>query len=355
MSGEFRAAGEIDSLFSDVADAFARAAARVGVCTFDYRVADKPMRLEFAGRALLPALSRALAHLEHLSDLLPQLCVHIWEIKETGVSLPPPRWNMDAYRRRGEVDGFNDGTRFTLYHPDSRVLFLYDASNGQAFIAAFDRNTLPAYERAASLRPILFPWLATHNIQFAHAAAVGFPEGGALLVGKSGAGKSTTSLACLDSELSFAGDDYVAIEIGEKPTVHSLYNSGKASAETIRLLPFLGPHVRSRDVGGSGKAIFYFHETLPIKLIRQFPLRAILMPRVTGARETRISPASAHSALLALAPSTVSQLATADGRVFSRLATLVRSVPCWNLELGTDMTQIPGTIARLLERQIRGD
>lgn len=311
------------------------------------------MRLEFAGSALVPALGRALAHLAQSSGLPAELRVHIWEIEETSVPLPPPRWDFDAYRRRGEVDGFNDGTRFTLYHPDSRVLFLYDGTNGQAFIAAFDRNTLPAYERAASLRPILFPWLATYNIQYAHAAAVGFPEGGALLVGKSGAGKSTTSLACLDSELFFAGDDYVAIEIGENPQVYSLYNSGKASVETIRLLPFLEPHIRFWDIGGSDKAIFYFHETLPNKLVQQFPLRAILMPRVTGARETRVSPASAHAALLALAPSTVSQLATADGQVFARLAALVRNVPCWNLELGTDMAQIPGTIARLLEQQIR--
>lgn len=353
MRTESPHAERIDLLFAGVAAAYARAAQRVGTATSSYRVSDHTVRLEFAGGALVAAFTRAIAHLEIPPMLDPDLHIHLWEIAETGVPLPPPLWDVHAYSRRGEVEGFNDGTRFTIYHPDSRVLFLYDAANRNAYVAVFEQQTLPAYERAASLRPIFFPWLATFDTQYAHAAAVGLPTGGALLVGSSGAGKSTTSLACLDSELYFAGDDYCAIRTDDNPRVNSLYNSGKASAETIRRLPFLEPHIRFWDREGSDKAIFFFHETLAGKLVIQFPLRAILIPRVTGERDTRVTPASAHAALLAVAPSTVSQLATADGKVFTRLAALVRRIPCWNLELGTDMQQIPATIGRVLERTIK--
>lgn len=346
------AADEIRTFFSDVAAAFACAAERAGTRTIDYLVGGRIMRLEFAGDALREAFTRATAHLETPARPAADLHVHLWEIAETGVMLPRPRWDLDAYLRRGEIQGFNDGTRFTLYHPDSRTLFLYDAARGHAYVCVFGEQALPAYERASPLRPILFPWLATFNTQYVHAAAVGLPAGGALLVGKSGAGKSTTSLACLDSELLFAGDDYCAIRIDDNPRIYGLYSSGKASDETIARLPFLESHIRFWDKGGSGKAIFFFNETLPIKLIREFPLRAILIPRVTGERACRVTPALPRTALLALAPSTMSQLATADGRVLKRLAELVRRVPCWNLELGVEIKQIPTTIARLLEQPL---
>lgn len=353
MSTETRTDSRTESFFTDAASAFRRAAERAGTQTSSFRVCDRIVELKFAGRALVPVFTPALAHLEIPPGSLADLTIHLWEFGETGSPLPSPPWDVQAPMRRGEVEGFNDGTRYTIYHPDGGLVFMYDAARGQAYLAASDHRLIPVYERAASLRPILFPWLAAQNIQYAHAAAVGLESGGALLVGNGGAGKSTTALACLDSELFYVGDDYCAIRVDENPGVYSLYNSGKASAATIERLKFLESHIRYWDRGGSEKAIFFLHETMPAKLRSHFPLRAILIPRVTGEPFTRISRASAHDALLALAPSTISQLPTADGAVLRRLAALVQSIPCWNLALGTDMKQIPQVIVQLLTQEPR--
>lgn len=342
--------------FGRVQESFARASAQMGSPReLDFCIADRVLRLIFAGTALIEPLTRTFSHLALRAQANADITLRLWEIAETGVTLPPPPWSNDAFLRRGEIQGYNDGSLCTIYHPDGRIFFAYDAARREGYIAAFDHTALPVYERAASLRPILFPALAAFQMQYVHAAAVGRSEGGVILAGKSHAGKSTTSLACLDSELFFAGDDYCAVSVpshaGETPNVYSLYNTAKGDAQTVARLPFLEPAIQLWDVGGSEKAIWFLHEHLPHKLITHFPLRAILIPRVTGERHTRVIPASAQAALLALAPSTVSQLPNADARVIQRLGAIAKSVPAYQLELGTDMRQIPVAIESVLARE----
>jgi hypothetical protein len=339
----------ISNFFSSVQRQYEVARAKMeSDLTLDYCIADRVLRLEFAGSALREPLTRALEHLRLSAQTRRDFTIKLWDIGETGVLLPSPPWGTEAYLRRGEVAGFNEGSHYTMYHPDSRILFVYDARTRTGYLAAFDHTTLKAYERAAALRPILSVALAQWNTQYVHAAAIGLPEGGVLLAGKSGAGKSTTALSVLKSELFYAADDYCAVQVAEQPVVHSLYNSAKASNATIQRLAFLEPMIQYWDVGGSEKAIFFLAETCPERLIRQFPLRAILIPRITEKSDTHLSAATSHAALLALAPSTVSQLANADLGVFQRLAHLVRLVPSYYLDLGTEMSEIPQAILKFL-------
>lgn len=327
-----------------------------GTRDFDFCLADRVIRLSFAGEALINTFTEAIAHLTVSKQSGADITIRIWEIAETGAVLPPTPWEYGAFSTRGEIAGFNDSAYFTAFHVDSRALFLYDSTRHVGYIVIFDRSELPAYERTAPLRPVLSHALASYNIQYIHAAGVGLCAGGALLAGKGGAGKSTTSLACLDSPLLFAGDDYCAVSSPTRATadnqetavVYSLYNTAKGDGATVARLPFLQPFIRYWDFGGSDKAIWFLHNHHAHKLISQFPLRVILIPRVTQEQETRVAPAPAHAALLALAPSTIAQLPGANAQVFQRLAAVTRSVPSLYLDLGTDMNQVPQTILRVL-------
>ena len=44
--------------------------------------------------------------------------------------------------------------------------------------------------------------MSDRNLQYVHAGAVGNKNGGILLVGKGGSGKSSTALACLKSDFT---------------------------------------------------------------------------------------------------------------------------------------------------------
>ena len=54
-------------------------------------------------------------------------------------------------------------------------------------------------------------------------------------------------------------------------------------------------------------------------------------------------------ALLALAPSTLLQLRGGDGSGMDALSALLRDVPSYSLELGTDVGAVPDLLRRLLE------
>jgi hypothetical protein len=76
----------------------------------------------------------------------------------------------------------------------------------------------------------------------------------------------------------------------------------------------------------------------------------VLIPRVVAREpDTRLVPASAPAALAALAPSTIFQLYPPQKNALAAMAALVRAVPCFSLELGSDIDRIPEAIVELVE------
>ena len=120
-------------------------------------------------------------------------------------------------------------------------------------------------------------WSAGLGLQLVHGAAVGTEAGGVLLIGRSGAGKSTQALACVGSSLGYAADDYCLVEIGPAVRGHSLYGSGKANAASIAMLPHLAEAFRASPIDFQGKSIIFIAEHAPEAILRCFPLRAIVL------------------------------------------------------------------------------
>ena len=181
-----------------------------------------------------------------------------------------------------------------------------------------------------------------------HGSSVGYEDGGLLLVGRGGSGKSTCALASLDSDLLYAGDDYVAVELGPEPRVHSLYGSGKLVPDHSKLLPHLPQPAFTGDAEADEKSIFFVNEAYPARMAASFPLRAVVVPKVTPG-EAAYAPVDASTALRALAPSTLLQLYPARPMALARMAGLLRTVPAYALATGDRIAAIPPTLARLLQ------
>jgi hypothetical protein len=168
-----------------------------------------------------------------------------------------------------------------------------------------------------------------------------------LLVGAGGSGKSTCALSCLASDLLYAGDDYVAVELQPEPRVLSLFCSGKVEPDHAALLP----HLPSPSFAGDGaleeKSVFYVAERFPQRMCRGFSLRAIVAPRVQGP-EPRVHPRGPAQVLAALAPSTLLQLVPARQEALSAMAGLLGDIPAFGLDVGGPTDLIPPTIERLL-------
>lgn len=320
----------------------------------DYRIGRFRIRLRFAGPGLIEPLGRALTHLRVAADDEPDLLVHAWDATTTGARLPPPPWPREAQLACGEIAGLVDDRYYAHFDGGVNILSLLDRERGVGMLWARDPVTIPYWERSAPLRSILHPWMSGHGLHWVHGGAVGRADGGALLVGLSGAGKSSTALACLDSPLLYAGDDHCLVGLDPEPVVYSLYNSAKLHPRDFATFPWLRPLISNpgQIEGGKmmGKALCFASEAFPERMVAGFPLRVMLLPRVTGRRDTAAQPTSGMDGLRVIAPEIAMKWPSQARGALATLGRLFRSVPSYRLEVGTDRSQIPVVIREILDQ-----
>ncbi|MDQ6827320.1 MAG: hypothetical protein M3081_00460, partial [Gemmatimonadota bacterium] len=171
------------------------------------------------------------------------------------------------------------------------------------------------------------------------------------LCGSNGAGKSTSSLACLNGGLDFLSDDHVGIE--ERPdgafTGHSVFGSTRLEPAHLLNFPTLVPLAIDSSDLVEFKSLIHVAESMPERMRASAPISAIALPMVVDAEDSRVRPASRAEALRALAPSTLMQMPFgATKNRFGALARLVAGVPAFRLELGRNIDGIAPRVAELI-------
>lgn len=337
-----------ENFFNTARDAFQRAAPNVGGAVERFfAIGGFTVRFRFAGDALVSFVTRAFAHLAIPAAPNPHLTIHFWDMPSTRVAMPPPPWGVDDYLGGGEIRALTNARYYTSFQIDSGILALIDLEQNVGYCWYKSPQQIPDYELAAPLRLPLYPWLMRNGILPVHAGAVGLREGGVLLVGKGGSGKSNTALACLASDLGYASDDFCLID-PKNLRVHSLYSTAKMHSRDLQRFPSFQRLVGNPDRMHLDKALFFLHEHFPEKILTRFPLRAILIPRLGNGQHARLVPASPAAALAALTPGTTLLLPSAAKATFRALADLVRHVPSFYLDLSPDISQIPPVILKWL-------
>jgi hypothetical protein len=341
------------AFFNDVLSAQHEAAQKAGGQTeYTYRLGVDTIRLCFASDALIPVITPALAHLSAPLDAGQpvDLTVYLWDVKSTGIQPPARVWEWADNPARGDVHSLTDARFQTAYNHHARLLNLLDRERNIAIYCMGNAAAMPFDFRGSPLLNILHWWPQPRGLQLVHGGAVGVESGGVLIVGKGGSGKSTTTLACLQSRLQFAADDYCLLQTSGEPSIYSIYSSAKLEVENLFRLPYLTPLMGNPDaLHGSGeKATIFLQQHYPEKLIAHFPLKAILVPRITGETQTRLQPTSRMAAMQALTISTIVQLSGADKAAFDGIANVVKNVPSYALELGTDMGQMVAALEDFL-------
>lgn len=348
------------AFFHFVRAVYKRAESNAGGCQErNFVIAGRPVRLHFAGEGLIHVLTPALEHLAIPPGSSPELTVLLWDSASTGTALPAvlSRY-FDVLGEywlhlgpRGEIKELTGPRIRAAYHLGPNIFSMIDLQENLALYWVKDAQALPYYELGSPLRTILHWWTDRGGSQFVHAGAIGRPDGGVLLAGKGGSGKSTAALACVDAGFQYASDDYCVVQTDPQPFVFSVYNTAKLRGQLdLARFPNLAPLVSNRDREDGDKAVLFLQQHFPEQVSRGFPLRAILLPVITGAEKASIKPAGPASVLAALAPSTLFQLPGAGTAAIKSMSKLVHSVPGYTLELGSAVAQIPILIAGLLEQ-----
>ena len=316
-----------------------------------YRIGGQDVRLRFAGRSLLDRLSPSIEHLRSDGGARE----HVVEVWDGAATAPPPApAGSEELPPAGIATTVGDGWR-AIYQVGVRTLSVVDTTLDRSWYWAADAGTLPEWECSTPLRHIFHLWLAARGVQFVHAGAVGLGGGGCLIVGRSGSGKSTTTLSTLGTELLYAGDDYVGVSLAADggAYVHSIYGCGKLETSHVERLPHLRINARRERPGvlqaRRDKTIFYVRETYPDQVTTGFPLRAIVVPRVAPGETTALRELLLGATLKALVPSTLFEIHGAGQSALTTLTRVARSVPAFELRLGADIDAIPGFLRRAID------
>jgi hypothetical protein len=326
--------GDIDAFVADMERAFERAWSSGGhLERHALRLAGLGVEVRVAGRRLAQILTPALAHATHPHGE-PSLRVGCWDRSVTGVAPPAPPLSLDDYLPRGVIRGqANDRVRVT-YDRWMRMLCVYDRDRGEAFVHVADSHDVPAWVNRAPLRSILTWWAADRGFAFLHASAVASPSGAAVIAGASGSGKSTTALTCVSDGMQFLGDDACLVRFEPAPEAWAVYGLAKLERDAFARLHRLH-HLAVEAVSS--------HAVLdPTRHLGSCAeLRAVLLVSVGSTPRTSLKSIARSDALRSLVAGSVLE---GGGSNLAGLARLVREVPCYRVELGSDPEDVVAAV-----------
>ena len=349
-------ASELADYVTRLIDATDAVLAQQCAATIPLQLPDAGVTLRFAAATLLTTVLPALRHLE-----APDSGAAAVQIRFDGVDalanevIPPlPPFTPADYRRFGQRAIMTTADHAIMHAPVDGLLFAYDVRRRRGVAWYGDGASLSIYERAAPLQT-LFHWaLREFGWQVLHAAAVGHRDGGLLLIGNSGAGKSTTALSCLlHPGLQFLSDDKCLVRLSPRPEVLALFSSGKLKADMLERLPELRSALAGWDpFVKDGKGLAFLYPAYAERLVGHFPLLALVMPNVAYRETAAYVPASAGDAFLTLGPSTVIWLPGAEADNYRFAAALTRSVPGFRFDLALEPTaNVAGLVNLLADRR----
>jgi hypothetical protein len=314
-----------------------------------YLFGGAPVFIRIVGNQLAEHICRPFSHLRiEANHDIPELTIELWDEKtgRDGIGIQPREEQKWTEATCKSADSLFVGQRL----PHTYSCLNIRASHIMASIAWHDRMFI--YERAKPLARLLLDWHNRRDIQIIHAGLVSSGGKGVLFAGKSGSGKSTSSLACICAGLGYLSEDYVALQCRQDCSFvgHSLYNS--VFLETSHVMGFteLAPHIIHGEPPEETKSVIILSQVFPERLEQSVEIKALALLRVGGGTASHIRPASKAEALLAIGPSSLLQIPNrALGvRGFETLARFVENTPCYWLEVGSDFASIAARVRDLL-------
>ena len=263
------------------------------------------------------------AHLQTKDQRTPELTIEVLEMTPEEAET----FELDTLPENGAVQVTGD--RVAHLHRHSIVLLDRDKNRIRALLR--DPAAAPSWQRA---RPLQFPlsiFFADRGVDLLHSALISHKGAGVLVAGMSGSGKSTIAMQSLLAGLDFLGDDCVGVgEVGSGFEGYSIFGSS------------------CLDRGDVAKEVLPVAEMYADRMVASTSIRAVVLPRITHGEHVTIERTTAKEALLALAPSSLLKRALPAVPALSRMASMLRTIPAFRMEMGP-MHEIGPRIRALIE------
>ena len=323
---------------------------RAGAIEQDIALLGETIRLRFAGRACRDAFMPALAHLAVARVADPGSLLHIWDTEQSGVAMARAPCPSTAFTYRGDIWTMLSRRVRSAFQGGEASLSLLDLDAGEGIYWTRSAIDLPYWTKAAPLRAILNWWIVDRGGQFLHGAAIGNADGGLLLTGKGGVGKSTTALQCLAAGFDYAGDDYVAVTGGEAPAAHSIYCTAKVNPSSIDRFAAFKPRLQRSS--SEEKAVAYLFPEWRDRIVRSLPIHAVLTPEIRHSATTAIEAAPRQRLLDAASFTTIAMLPHSGQDTIRFIEGLLDRLPGYALGLGSDPAELTAALAAFLHQPL---
>jgi len=214
----------------------------------------------------------------------------------------------------------------------SQSLCAYDPRSREAVVWFHDIRKIFYWFAATPFR-LQLSWFAdAFDGEMIHAAGIEVGQSAALLVGPTGAGKSTLTLSAMREGSRILGDDFCLLD---GMTCQPIYRRTKFHDTTMDLFDHSIDEIgtlMNADVPGEKRIVDTKDEFLcPTGL----PVAAVFVPRIGDRAQVRSIPESraVHSTL----GPTMMGLLGGSHRTLQRIVRLVRAVPTYEIEVGPNM------------------
>lgn len=202
--------------------------------------------------------------------------------------------------------------------------------------------------------PLSAHWRA-HGYFPLHAAAVSFGRDAALIIGESGAGKTTMALALTEDEGRWRADDKVLLDThAGHVTGVSLYRNTNLAPETIAHHARLSFALDRPPINDTNdKRPLHLAEAHGAVDLSPFVPTLLLFPRQVPAQTSTLRPLSQVEALMRLAAQSPTYgWAPRLRRQQSVLAALAAQATAWEVQAGLDVLGQPARFAALVRQQV---
>jgi hypothetical protein len=318
-----------------------------------YCFAGRSVAVRVVGRTLGEYLCRPFAHLaaEPPGDRPPKLTIEMWDRAIAGLpytEAPVAQGADRSWEAAGGVFATYGAGRVARFFRPGGATWL-DRGAGRIVGWRDSAAGLSTDERTKPLPLILAAWYHDCNVQVIHAGLVARDGRGVLVGGQAGSGKSTTALACALDGFDFLGDDHVGLESASEGWLgRSLYNGARVEPRHLANFPELSPGAIASQDPNDDKFLIFLAENQQARVTQAAAICAIVLPRLNGAAQTQLRPASRADVVRRIGPSSLIVVMSAGAPGLRQLAQLASDVPAYWLDLGPQVREIPQHIEAVL-------